>query len=56
MISKEEYALNRVKIIVDYYLKENRKINPSTLKELIEQWSFDYEMEKKHRPEVLKRR
>ena len=56
VISKEEYVLNRVEAIVDYYVKENKEINPATLKELIEQWSFDYEMEKKYRPEVLKRR
>lgn len=56
VISIEEYVLNRVKVIVDYYVKENKEINPSTLKELIEQWSFDYEMEKKYRPEVLKKK
>jgi hypothetical protein len=56
VISKEEYVLNKVKMIVDYYVKENKEINPFTLKELIEQWSFDYEMEKEYRPEVLKKK
>ena len=55
VISKEEYVLNRVEAIVDYYVKENREFNPSNLKELIKQWLFDYEMEKKYRPEVLNR-
>jgi hypothetical protein len=54
MISKETYVLRKVKGIIDRYLNENDKISPSILKELIEQWSFDYEMEKEYRPEVLK--
>lgn len=54
MITKEAYVLNRVKSFVDYSNKNNEMIQPAVLNDLIKQWSFDYEAEKTHRPEVLK--
>lgn len=53
LISKEEYILNELKCVADRYLKNNQNIDPLLLKELIEQWSFDYEIEKEYRPELL---
>lgn len=52
MISKEEYVLKRVKSLAKYNNANNSKIEPSLLKSLIEQWEFDYEIEKKYRPEL----
>lgn len=53
MISKETYVLERTKSFVTYSNQQDKMINPKTLNNLIEQWSFDYEAEKIHRPEVL---
>ncbi|MCP1159301.1 hypothetical protein [Bacillus infantis] len=53
MISKDEYVLDRVRVFVSRYLKENKNIKPLVLDDLIDQWSFDYEMEKEFRPHVL---
>lgn len=55
MISKEEYVLERVKMYEQLCAKEKRTKNSEVLNELIEQWTFDYEMEKQQRPEVLKK-
>lgn len=54
IISKDKYILDRVKQIVHHCVKENKSINSLVLEELIDQWSFDYKMEKEYRPEVLK--
>lgn len=56
MISKDKYVLDRVKKIVHHCVKENKSINSLVIEELIDQWSFDYDMEKEYRPEVLKKR
>ena len=53
LISKEAYVLERIKSFVTYSNQQDKMINPETLNNLIEQWSFDYEAEKIHRPEVL---
>jgi hypothetical protein len=53
LISKEAYVLERIKSLVTYSNQQDKMINPETLNNLIEQWSFDYEAEKIHRPEVL---
>lgn len=52
MISKEKYLLNRVTALIKS--KKGAAIDSQVLKELMEQWAFDYEMEKEYRPEVLK--
>jgi hypothetical protein len=52
IISKEKYVLDRVTALIQ--AKKGAAIDKQVLNELIEQWSFDYEMEKEHRPEVLK--
>lgn len=48
-ITKERYVLERVKLLTINKAKENKKIKPSNLKYLIEQWEFDYEMDKLHK-------
>ncbi|WP_226035698.1 hypothetical protein [Aquibacillus saliphilus] len=53
MITQEKYALQRVKVYCDWKAKNNEKIRPLALIELINQWEFDYQIEKDHRPEVL---
>lgn len=53
MISKEEYVLNHVKKIVNHYITASDELSPSLLNGLIDQWEFEYEMEKEYRPEVL---
>lgn len=55
MVSKEEYVLSRVKSVANRCAERNEKIKPLTLISLIEQWEFDYEIEKEYRPEVLKK-
>jgi hypothetical protein len=52
IISKEKYILNRVTALIKS--TKGEKIDKNVLNELIEQWSFDYEMEKEYRPEVLR--
>lgn len=54
MISKEEYVLNRVKSLLHHKAKNNKRIKPLSLISVIEQWEFDYEMEKEYRSEILK--
>ena len=53
MITKDEYVLKRVKMVVADATKRKKEIEPSTLNELMEQWDFDYDMEKEYRPEAL---
>lgn len=53
MISKEQYVLDRVKSYAQLCTMEKRKMRPATVTELIEQWSFEYEIEKQYRPEIL---
>lgn len=56
MISKEEYVLTSVKRILSQYDRLNTNLSSSDLLNLIDQWEFDYEMEKEYRPEVLRER
>lgn len=49
MITKEQYVLERVKLFTINKVKNNEKIKPLNLKYLIEQWEFDYEMDKLHK-------
>ena len=53
MIPKGEYVLSRVKALAVNKAKENERIKPLTLINLIEQWEFDYEMDKEYFPEQL---
>ena len=53
MISKEKYVLAGIKVYVNHKFESNKPIQPSILKSLIDQWEFDYEMDKEYRPEVL---
>lgn len=53
MITKEEYVLKRIKLVVADALKKDKAISPATLNELMEQWAFDYDMDKEYRPEAL---
>jgi hypothetical protein len=53
LISKEEYILNQIKLTINAYLNKDQMINPIALDSLIKQWSFDYDVEKEYRPEVL---
>jgi hypothetical protein len=46
-ISKEKYLLKRVTALIES--KKGAAIDEDVLKELIEQWSYDYEMEKEYR-------
>lgn len=46
MITKEEYVLIRIKSMVTRKAEVNEKIKPLSLLNLIEQWAFDYEMDK----------
>lgn len=46
MISKEEYILNKIKFAISFYDQNNSNICPSVLRDMIEQWSYDYEMGK----------
>ncbi|WP_405101769.1 hypothetical protein [Oceanobacillus sp. FSL H7-0719] len=55
MITKEEYALPRVKNYLYRKAESNEIINVKVLINLIEQWEFDYEMEKEYRSEMLSR-
>ena len=55
MISKDGYVLSRVKSMAKHAAKENERIKPLTLINLIEQWEFDYDIEKEYRPEILKK-
>jgi hypothetical protein len=45
-MTKDNYVLNRVKMYMYDNLKKNKTIDPYILSELIEQWEFDYEIEK----------
>lgn len=49
VISKEKYVLERIKLYVLNKVKENKVIEASTLNYLVEQWEFDYEMDKLHK-------
>ena len=53
MLTKDRYVLRRVKYYVKHYQDIGKLIDPMLLNSLIEQWSFDYDMEKMHSPEVL---
>ncbi|WP_226035693.1 hypothetical protein [Aquibacillus saliphilus] len=53
MPTQEKYVLQRVKIYCDWNKKKDNKINPEVLIDLIDQWEFDYQMDKTYRPEVL---
>lgn len=55
LISKEEYILYKTRNMIEYYIEEEQLICPKMLNELIEQWCFDYEMDKEYRPEILKK-
>ena len=55
MMTKEEYVLKRVKNLVMYHLDKQEIIKPDIMHELMEQWAFDYDMEKEYRPEILKK-
>lgn len=46
MLTKEEYVLARVKSMAIRKAKDNEKIKPLSLINLINQWEFDYEMDK----------
>ncbi len=52
-LTKEEYVLNKVKLLNMEYLFKKDNIDPYMLYELIKQWEFDYKMEREYRPEVL---
>jgi hypothetical protein len=54
LISKEEYVRNRVKLATNLYKKNNKELTITQLNKLIKQWSFDYDIEKEYRPEILK--
>lgn len=53
LISREEYVLKRIKSATNHFIIKNENLNPDLLKGLIDQWEFDYDMEKAYRPEVL---
>lgn len=53
MVSKEEYVLSKIIKLTIHKAKENKRIKPLSLLSLIEQWEFDYDMEKEYRPEIL---
>lgn len=55
MVTKEEYVLHRVKHCLNHHVDKNKNLKLESLQWLIEQWEFDYEMEKSHRPEVLRK-
>lgn len=55
MILKEEYVMGRVKSLVDRNAQTDTNIKSKLLLSLIEQWEFDYDMEKEYRPEILKK-
>lgn len=46
---RDKYVLERVKLSIQSKVEEGKSIEPSTLKYLIEQWEFDYEMDKLHK-------
>ncbi len=52
-LTKEEYVLNKVKLLNMGCLIKKDSIDPYMLHELIRQWEFDYKMEREYRPEVL---
>ena len=52
-MTKEEYILKNIEALINYYKDDS--IKASDLSNLINQWSFDYDMEKKYRPEILKK-
>ncbi|MGD6876883.1 hypothetical protein [Bacillus infantis] len=51
--TKEKYILKRIQNSLDYYITKEQTIEPDEMKKLIDQWAFDYEMEKEYRPEML---
>jgi hypothetical protein len=58
LISKEEYVRERVKLATNIFKKNNNELTVNQLiqlSKLIRQWSFDYDIEKTHRPEILKK-
>lgn len=54
MITKEQYILKRICRSLDCCTAKGMKVEPEQMKNLIDQWAFDYEMEKEYRPEVLR--
>lgn len=54
MITKEAYVLSKVQMVIKHYLDKDQMLNPMTLHLLMEQWSFDYDADREHRPELLK--
>lgn len=54
MLTKEKYVLNRVKGVLKNHVEKQRQYDIPLIISLIEQWEFDYDIEKAHRPETLK--
>lgn len=53
MLTKEAYVLKHTKVYLKYFVEENKQVNPLELKEMIEQWEFDYDMDNEYKPESL---
>lgn len=56
MLTKEEYILSRIRSFISFKMDDEESINPFAINELIEQWSFDYDMKREFRPHILEKR